>query len=1041
VAFSLRLLGVPKVATAGDLSDLPLDKPASLLFYLAQRGDWVSRSELAFLYRPDAPEEVALGNVRVYLHRAKERFWARALETEKFRVRYPIQTDVQAFERALEQHDWEAALALYRGPFLSGVYVPDAPGYETWLELERQDLMRKWRTAALGQSRSLEQQGDVTAAERLLGKVLQTDPLDEEAFGAFLRVLFSAGKRSEAVSAYAAFQALLQRELGVQPLESTRVLFESLSQREPKAVSAPKPKVNHNLPLQTTHFVGRKREMAKLAALLAQPDCRLLTLVGLGGVGKTRLGLEVAHRHLEAFADGVFFVPLAGVASPDLLAPSVAAAVGLSFSGAGDPKAQLLDFLREKELLLLLDNFEHLVEGAEVLETLLSAAPKLKLLVTSRVALERRAEWLFDVEGLSYPPLEADEPLGSFDAVKLFLNRAERLSATFVPQGETLHAVAELTRRVEGLPLALELAAPWTRSLSVRELLHKLDADLGLLAHPLRDLPERHRSLRAVFDLSWGRLTNGEQEALEKLSVFPGGFTLEAAEQVAGVHLALLLSLINHSLVRRSPEGRFTIHELVRQYAADLGRGDRRPLETNFSRYYLELVIRHEAGLQGPAPKGVLRALTSEGDNLRLACKLAAAHGDWTPLETALTGVRTLFHRAERFQEGAYLFENLVETLEAHRQASPEAQRLYARALLGLASFERFTGSHEETRLTLQRAAAHLRTSDQGELAYALCLLGDVTYRLGDHATAETLFAESAALSQAADAPNLHATVLRGWAWLKRAQGDFPEAMGLVKRCLELREELGDAYGIAEALESLVSLLRETEGLAPAHFETLERALKLYQQAGSRQGEADINNMLALHARDTGDYERGERIFRACLEVARHTGNRLDEATLLFNLGESLLRRGQPASALPYLQQALAIGETLHSLGHQMLVLVSVAEGARQQGRLGEARAYLHRALKLARDNTVGVGLTLRALLYLAVLYAPEDGGQAALLAAFVARAKGSFSYTRNQAEQLLQELSAKLPRGTTKRLEQEAASLSLGAILERQLTLLENSS
>ena len=359
---------------------------------------------------------------------------------------------------------------------MEGISLQDVPGYETWLELERQDLSRKWRTAALSCAREMEEERDLTGVEGWLEHVLKADPLDEDCLQTFLRVLFAAGKRAQALDAYETFCEELKRELDVEPLEATRALFESLRQNEPESASlqAPKPERKNNLPAQTTRFIGRKRELEQLSETLAEPDCRLLTLVGLGGVGKTRLALELANQQLETYPDGVWFVPLVGVGSPDLLVSSLASAVSFSFAGASDPKAQLGNFLREKDLLLLLDNFEHLVEGAMLLEELLETAPKLKLLVTSRVALELRGEWLFDLRGLAYPPTDTEEYLESFDAVKLFNNRAERLSTTFVPQGETLEAVAELTRKVEGLPLALELAATWTRSLSVPQLIAEL---------------------------------------------------------------------------------------------------------------------------------------------------------------------------------------------------------------------------------------------------------------------------------------------------------------------------------------------------------------------------------------------------------------------------------------------------------------------------------------------------------------------------------------------------------------------------------------
>jgi tetratricopeptide (TPR) repeat protein len=236
-------------------------------------------------------------------------------------------------------------------------------------------------------------------------------------------------------------------------------------------------------------------------------------------------------------------------------------------SGTTEPKLQLQQFLRGKHLLLVLDNFEHLIEAAILLEELLELAPELHLLVTSRIALELRAETLFDVDGLSFPNEQTREALETFDAVKLFLERAARLSTNFAVTASTLEAVAEITRKVQGMPLALELAATWTRSLSPFEVSQALEKDLSLLSSRGRDVPDRHRSIQAVFDYSWARLSTLEQDALARLSVFVDGFTLEAAERVAGAHLPLLLGLINHSLVRRSLEGRFDLHELVRQFA------------------------------------------------------------------------------------------------------------------------------------------------------------------------------------------------------------------------------------------------------------------------------------------------------------------------------------------------------------------------------------------------------------------------------------------------------------------------------------------
>jgi predicted ATPase/DNA-binding SARP family transcriptional activator len=613
----------------------------ALLIYLACQGRPLGRDALAELFWPERTHKQARSNLRVALHRLRHQLAPYLLVTHHsvaLNLDRMIDLDAAHFETHLAAGQVAAAVALYTNDFLDGFYLDGSPAFEQWALLERERL----RTLALAAYQQLIDQsaaaGQGSTAITTAQRLLQLDPLHEPTHRQLMRLLAQMGQRSAALVQYETCRHLLAVELDAPPDEATTALYEQirandlglaildfgLSTQQADA-SNPKSQItnlkSHNLPPQPTPLIGRSAELAQLEQLLANPDCQLLTLLGVGGIGKTRLAIEAAWRQTSHFADGVYFVALAPISSGEFVLTTLAQSLGIHATSGG-LQAEIAAYLHPRAVLLVLDNFEHLVAtpdsdpgtATDLLVYLLQHAPRLKLLVTSRTRLALREEWLLPIAGLSL----AEDLAG--EAGQLFLRSAQRVQPGFTGEGQEA-AIATICQQVEGMPLALELAASWVRVMSCAEIARQIGANFDFLTSPLRNLPVRHRSLRALFDQSWRLLSPLEQGVLMRLSVFRGGWLVDEAAPVTGATLALLLGLVDKSLVRASDQERFDLHELVRQYAAEQLVAS---VEADLIRHrhyaaYLHLFRIGDSHLRGPAAVPWFARLALEQDNLRTA--------------------------------------------------------------------------------------------------------------------------------------------------------------------------------------------------------------------------------------------------------------------------------------------------------------------------------------------------------------------------------------------------------------------------------------
>jgi predicted ATPase/DNA-binding SARP family transcriptional activator len=733
--FKLYLFGSPRLERAGVSVKISRRKALALLSYLAATGKPHARDSLATIFWPDYSQSearVALSRHLSYLNKLLVDDML-VLESESVALRDGFWLDVAEFTTVLAAQPTmkaddlpavQAAIDLYQADFLAGFTLPDCPDFDAWQAFQAESLHQTLRAALAKVALAQAALGDDEQAIATARRLLTLDPLDEAAHRTLMQLYAQFGQQAAALRQYEQCRRILADELGASPSAETTELVERIRAGDygrgagklPQPSPQPSPRGSqsspplgriegglsvprHNLPAQTTPFIGRERELAELTHRLTAPDTRLVTIIGPGGMGKTRLAQQAGWRFVEqdTFRDGVWFLSLAAVDAntfgPALnpLLNGLAGLFGLRLQGGASPQAQVLAYVQSRQMLLIFDNLEHLLAESEVLSELLRGAPAITLLTTSRERLNLQEEWLFPLEGLALtqpplnPPQRGGSPIpplrgvrggqGLTEAVQLFQQTAQRLQPDFDLPAH-LHAVAQICRLVEGLPLGIELAASWVRYMAPVEIVQEIENDIDFLAMNVRNLPPRHHSLRAVFDHSWRLLSPPEREVLPQLALFRGSFRLAEAQAVTGAARPLLTGFVDKSLVSVSAAGRYDLHERLRQYLLEKLRQDLALYQTACDRHsqvYLALLQLDHAEL---VREKSLQRLTEDFDNIRVAWHWAVERNNWSAIRRARRGLHHFCVNKSWFLEINALYEQAISTLKgrlAQLEALPEA--------------------------------------------------------------------------------------------------------------------------------------------------------------------------------------------------------------------------------------------------------------------------------------------------------------------------------------------------------------------------------
>ncbi len=921
---AVNTLGGLRVSINGQEVAFETRKDAALFVYLVATGRPHPRETLAEMFWEGYSQADAQRNFRRMLSNLRQAFGDFIVAPRGDFVAVDLAESVQFDFAELESQlvsgsellddekaiELEGILRRYQGNFLEGFYV-DSSEFERWVTGERERLLRRVLNGLRLLVNYHLKQGHLERGIEIVNALLKLDELDEEAYRLYMIFLTLSGQRAAALKQYQGCRQLLLTAFGIEPDQTTTALYERIRAGDPLTEYVAQPtstsitsisslirSIPNNLPSHLTPFIGRRTERAEIRQLLEQSDARLITIIGLGGIGKSRLALKVAEEVMALFPEGVYFIRLADLTSVDQLEPSIATAVGLESYPGDSVAVSLVDYVAGQRMLWILDNFEHLLDGAERVTEWLADMPYLHIIVTSREMLYLRGETLFPLDGLSFSPPENGV---TSDAAELFVQSARRTDPAFrvVESQET--AIDEICRLVRGMPLALDLAASWVTVLTPTEICDEIRQNLDLLEAQQMNIPARHRSIRAIFDSTWGRLHETEQETLLRLVVFRGGFTRSAAQQVAGASLRMLNPLLSKSLIYRIGQ-RYAIHELFQQYLIEKLQADpdfMGQFETIHCQYFAGYLMEHESEIVGGMPQVALE----DFENIQQAWRVALAHRDFETMNRLREGLWALLDARSWLQEGVNTFRSAVQVLEG--QTEGKAGINHGRCLALYGYFLGRTGQREAGYKMSRQGVSLLAELDAHDV-YILSagLLAELASTDAQRLEARQLIEVNAPLLDEDSISRIDSVIWR-YAKLLNDMGHEDQAEDVLKKLPEQAQGGIRPRGQAN-LDWQQGQMHQHRGQHAQAHERLLKSLREYQALNYEQGIAWAQASLGNNALQMGLLNDAFSYFLDALDTAENANLPLLALDTLVGLSEILSKSNHPREAF------MILGFVLH---------------------------------------------------------------------------------------------------------------------------------
>lgn len=981
----IKLLGGFAAASPSGPLSFRSDKVRGLLAYLLTcPNQAISRDTLAALFFPDQESSRGRKNLNLLLTRLRQslapaqdkRPATPILVTDYHTIQLAwdssdLWADVTLSEklgRQCEQHAHEQLetcpdclyrlrqiVDLYQGDFLAGFGLDDSSPFDEWRLWQQEHCLNAvlWALSLLADQALVT--GNGHQAEQFARRHIQLSRWQEQPHRQVMQALAQQGKVAAALHHFTVCQKILAEELGSSPSVETWTCYQqllnrpSLNDSHPVATQVPAP--TQTLPLRAapvplpqpgTPFFGRTTSLETLSQVVLNPTHRLITLVGVGGMGKTRLAIALAQRLQSQFTHGASFVPLAAVPEADemVMVQVIAAALGYTFSGNGDPITELVNNLQAQHHLLVLDNFEHLLDNRHLVNRLLKAAPNLTILVTSRHPLNLPGEQVHPIAGLQLPYHDGDAAAAS---VQLFAERASRSGFGFALDDITLPIVTRICRFLHGWPLALELAASWINEIPLAEIESTLIQHFGRLHTNYRDVVDRQKSMTAVLSWSYVLLTPVAKKLLARLSVFQGGWTETAALAVVEATPPLLCHLHQHSLIEQQADGRFTMHELIRQFAqAHLSGSD--DCSEAHGTYYLDWLKAHEPTLYGPEPATILPLVGAELNNIRKAWHWAAKKGSMTGLGEAKAALGRYYTIKGLALTAVFDLGAAAEQVEAHASQQPTDEALVCLVLAGRlwaeqATFYARLGAMDNAAAAADHAQVlGEQTHDQATLGRVLSVRGTIWHIRGRRHEVHDALTAAAKLAQQAGLPRLAAECLC------RLVRPLVETNIYLDEALRLAHQLNDSWLKNQVIQNAAGVAFY-EGRLWQAYEYWQESLTYSHPFANRLAISRLENNLGDLARRFGDYNQAFAYQNSALQTFRELGDPVMEAHVLEGLSRLYWQTGATDLAWEMLRQCEKICRQRHMVSCLGYLVCTKGRLCAAAGDWHEARAAYRQAI------------------------------------------------------------------------------------------------